>query len=312
MSDSTPSAEIIADTLSKLRIMNAAGQCKLVEHVRELARSAVTDITVGSVTVEPREGNSGATFWYEPETGAALNSLGLPNPGLSYYEQHLREMVRIAHDAGKKLRLNVAGFSAADYRTLFDFAATAGIDEVEGNYGCPNVVEGSIIAYDPALLLMILLENYELLKTAGLPQAAKMSPYADPTQLRIIAQAVAERFPSLTIVACNTFPDAFAWDRPGKSIISPREGLAGLSGTALKFIVRGQIHMWRSLLNPTQQLVAVGGIKTGRDVLELIALGANGGVQVGTHSFVHGAGVFSTLLTECIEDPYANEFLTSQ
>ena len=72
-----------------IRLMNAAGWIKTPEAVQEMARSAVTDITIGSFTIEPREGNPGNNFWYDPASGTSLNSMGLPNQGLPYLEQHL-------------------------------------------------------------------------------------------------------------------------------------------------------------------------------------------------------------------------------
>ena len=56
-------------------LMNAAGACKKVEEVQELARSATAAIMLGSITLEPREGNSGNVYW--AGDGFSLNSLGL-------------------------------------------------------------------------------------------------------------------------------------------------------------------------------------------------------------------------------------------
>ncbi|ORT94849.1 dihydroorotate dehydrogenase, partial [Frankia casuarinae] len=44
-------------------IMNAAGTCKTAEDVETFARSAVSMIVVGSITREPRSGNSGNVYW---------------------------------------------------------------------------------------------------------------------------------------------------------------------------------------------------------------------------------------------------------
>ncbi|MBI1999502.1 MAG: dihydroorotate dehydrogenase, partial [Parcubacteria group bacterium] len=98
-------------------IINAAGTCRTLEDVEKFARTSIAAIVVGSVTASPRPENQGVTYYEQrSDTDSLLftvNSRGMPNGGIPYYENHLPQMVRVAHDAGKKLVLNVAGVSAA-------------------------------------------------------------------------------------------------------------------------------------------------------------------------------------------------------
>jgi dihydroorotate dehydrogenase len=75
--------------LEKISLGNAAGTIKTLEQVMEACRSAMTNITVGSITLEQRHGNQGDTYYYHPQEQWSLNALGLPNPGRR--QQHGRQ-----------------------------------------------------------------------------------------------------------------------------------------------------------------------------------------------------------------------------
>jgi dihydroorotate dehydrogenase len=119
-------------------LMNGGGCCKTVEHVEELSQSLAGGIVLGSFTKDDRPGNIG-NVW-SVENGTGLNSLGMPNKGRDYLEEHLPEMVAIAHDREKALIVNVAGFNPSEYAILAATAFNKGADAVELNLGCPNVL----------------------------------------------------------------------------------------------------------------------------------------------------------------------------
>ena len=48
-------------------------------------------------------------------------------------------MVKIAHDAGKTLRVSIAGFKPEEYGKLARVILESEADEIEINLGCPNV-----------------------------------------------------------------------------------------------------------------------------------------------------------------------------
>ena len=256
--------------------MNGAGCCKTVDHVRKLSRSLAGAIVVGSITKEERSGNSGNVFW--ASNGAALNSLGMPNGGAPYLKANLREMVQIAHDAGKALVVNVAGFNPEEYVELTALALELGADAVEENLGCPNVVQGDgsrkpIASFDPGVMNRII-SLIEIIVGKDAPIWIKVSPYSDPGLLKKCAAIISELPVVKVVTAVNTFPSAYGLDKNGKSIIGV--GHAGLMGPPLKHIGLGQIKQWRAALPERIQLIGVGGISSGKDIEDYATVGADG------------------------------------
>lgn len=292
--------------LSNLRIMNAAGWCKDVDTVRKLARTPVSEITVGSITRDPRQGNEGNVFWQSPDGVYALNSLGLPNPGLEAYRILLIQMQGIALVSKKHLRISIAGFSPDEYAVLAR-GVLPFVDTLEINLGCPNVWgmtgQKPIASFDPALMWDIFDRVRKVHDEENLhPRiAVKFSPYSEPAMLDRVVELVKAHGDFIDeIVTSNTFPNAFGWDGE-KPAITPGGGFAGMSGKAMKGIALGQAARFRAELDPADFVVtAVGGITSGTDILDFARIGVTS-VQVGTHYFVHGEKVFSELLQECAE-----------
>ena len=287
--------------MDELRLMNAAGTCKTVEDVGRFAGAPIAELTLGSVTALPRAGNQGATFWIDDRTGASLNALGLPNPGLEYYRSHLPRIARTVHEAGKALRVSLAGFSVEDYRILAEGLAPFAIDTIEINLSCPNVWDGAdqkpVFALDPVLVAGIC-----RIVAGATPRrialAVKLAP-SDPHLLKRLAATVAG-LPRLDeIVAVNTIPNAFVFDDAGRPAIGGN-GLAGLGGRALKPVALGHVRQLRALLPDRIAVTGVGGIFEGRDVTDYTGAGA-AAVQVGTACYAYGAGVFQDIVAEFLD-----------
>jgi len=282
-------------------LMNAAGTCKLVEEVNQLSRSATSAVLVGSITVDERPGNSGNVYW--AGTMFSLNSLGLPNPGARYYHQHLPAMVARAREAGKPLLVSVAGFSPEEYAELAGLALDRGADGVELNLGCPNVWHGDrqerIACFDPSLVAAIL-QGVEERVGAEARVSVKISPFSDPCALVEVARVIEEHRVAKAVTTTNTFPNAFTYDDSGQPTISPGGGLAGLAGPALKPIGLGQVRQLREVLPERIQVIGVGGIGSGRDVLEYLRAGATA-TQIATAYLARYERVFSTFLAEMVD-----------
>lgn len=291
--------------LSTLRIMNAAGWCKTLNEVQKLARTPVTEITVGSFTIDERPGNDGSTFWESSNGVYALNSRGLPNMGLKKLLEVLPEMKQLTEAAGKRLRINISGFSSCEYEDLA-YAVSPYANVIEINLGCPNVWgsggQKPIASFNLKLMDKIFACMHPITVNTGVRFAIKVSPYSDPTLLDEVASVLKDHRNYIhEVVACNTFPNAFGWEGE-HSAITPGGGFAGMSGKAMKGIALGQAIRFRGTLSWNDfSIVGVGGITTGQDVLDYMR-GALNGVQVGTHYFVHGPKVFSELLQECIKE----------
>ena len=280
--------------MDDLSFMNAAGMCKTLDDVERFRAAPVTEVNLGSVTVLPREGNSGTTFWIDDATGASLNALGLPNPGLDWYRAEMKGIARRVHGAGKRLRVSVAGFSVEDYRALIAGLAGFDIDCIEINLSCPNVWDGQdqkpVFALD-AELTRIICRMAAQVAPQRIALSVKLAP-SDPLLLKRLAGIVAETGRIGEVVAVNTLPNAFAFDA-GRQAMGGN-GLAGLGGRPLKPVALGHVVQLRGLLPARIGVVGVGGVFAGQDVIDYISAGADG-VQVGTACYAYGAGVFQDI-----------------
>ena len=264
-------------------VMNAAGSCRTIEEVKSLAKSCISIIVAGSFTIEEREGNQGENFWVggikeNSEDIFSLNSRDLPNQGKEYCEQVIPEMVMIAHAVGKLLCISVAGFSPQEYAILAKKAFELGADIVELNLSCPNVWENGkqkrIACFDPDLVREILRTVQEAVGPSA-KVFVKLSPFSNPRNLKEIAEAIAQFELVKAVVSMNTFPNACLFDEKGRPRITVGEGLAGLSGSAVKPIAFGQVKQLRSLLPKSIAVVGVGGIMTGQDIKDMHRAGAS-------------------------------------
>lgn len=281
-------------------LMNAAGTCKMLEDVRELSRSASAAIMVGSITMEPRTGNSGDVYW--AGSMFSLNSLGLPNRGAPYYREAIPEMVSVAHGEGKPLFVSVAGFSPEEYANLAELAFRGGADLVELNLGCPNVWQSSTqkrIACFDRVLVSEVLRCVEEKVGADAKVSVKVSPFSDPFALAEVAQVICASKLAKAVTAVNTFPNAFSYNGT-KPRITPGGGLAGFAGPAMKPIGLGQVRQLRGLLPECIQIIGVGGITHGQDIREYRESGAVA-TQVATAYLEQHEQVFSSLLGELLE-----------
>lgn len=266
--------------------MIGAGVCKTPAAALNWLRMA--PVVTGSYTPEARAGNSGRLMWPDTlgellEKGYGLNSYGMPNPGEAVAADDLRAM-----DSPNPLIANIAGFSECDYYSgIADLQRVDLVAAFELNFGCPNTQgeHAEIMSFDTGTvdkLLKTLTRNKNL---TDKPIWLKFSPYSNPAELKRMAMIVNEYAHDMTlaVVTCNTFPNAYA----GPAKITPNHGLAGLSGPAMRPIALGQVMQFREHLDPAIDVIGVGGITAGDDIIDFIEAGASA-VQI--VSLAHWAG----------------------
>lgn len=287
-------------------LMPAAGWAKTVDHVKRLAEvPVITHIVAGSFTVVKREGNTGGTNFYVADDGTSTNSLGIPNGGIPYLTNRGEEMVRVAHDASKEFVLSIAGFSPNEYGLLAQAGIDIGADVVEVNAGCPNVWSGGeqkdIVSFSPPLLTSVI-EAVELTLPADKPWWLKISPTANPKDReRITAVLLKARCSAL--VATNTFPNVSLYLDDDKPALDVANNYGGMAGTALKPIALSNCRHYHELL-PNLPIIGVGGVATGRDILDYRRVANCRGVQVGTAFFQNeNLRVFQEMLSEYLKLP---------
>ena len=239
-------------------LLNASG-CLDALTAPDVARSLDAFVTK-TVTPEPRDGNPPVRI-AEVE-GGMLNAIGLANPGR---ERFLAETLPRLRELGVPLWVSVGGFSAAEYAETC--AALEDVAAIELNLSCPNVDEAPESAAEIVAACRA---------ATTLPLYAKLSPAN--WDIGALAVAVADAgADGLSLV--NTIR-GLALDGE----LQPKLGTAtgGLSGPALKPIALAAVHVaYRVTELP---IVGMGGVRTGRDALELFAAGASA-VAVGTMLF---------------------------
>ena len=238
-------------------LLNASG-CLDALTAPEVARQLDAFVTK-TVTPEPREGNPPMRI-AETDSGM-LNAIGLANPGR---ERFLAETLPALRALGRPLWVSVGGFSAAEYAETC--AALVDVT-VELNLSCPNVDEAPESAAEIVAACRA---------ATDLPLYAKLSPAA--WDVGDVARAVeAAGADGLSLV--NTIRGV-ALDERLRPLLNRAVG--GYSGPALKPIALAAVHACRRVTR--LPIVGMGGVWTGRDVLELVACGATH-VALGTVLF---------------------------
>ena len=209
------------------------------------------------------------------ETAAGMiNAIGLQNIGV---EAFCIEALPVLRERGAVVAVNVFGERMEEYLEVIDRCEREeGIAAYELNVSCPNVTAGGIeFGHDPAQL-----ERLTRMCRAGTRRVlwVKLSPNA-PDLVGTARAAVEGGADGLTLI--NTLR-AMAIDAEKRRPVLAR-GCGGLSGPAIKPIALRMVWEVHGAL-PSVPLVGIGGVETGRDVVEFLLAGASA-VQVGTAIF---------------------------
>ena len=242
-------------------LLNASG-CLDALTAPHVARQLDAFVTK-TVTPLPRGGNAPIRI-AETEHGM-LNSIGLANPGVDVFATDT--LPRLA-TLGVPLWVSVGGFSAADYAEVCERVDGGEVAAIELNLSCPNVDEAAETAAEIVSACR---------EVTSKPLYAKLSP-ATPDVGEAARAVEAAGADGVSLV--NTIR-GLALD-PGTLV--PRLGTAtgGYSGPALKPIALAAV--WACRRATSLPIVGMGGVRSGRDVLELLAVGANA-VALGTTLF---------------------------
>lgn len=240
-----------------MRLLNASGCLDAL--AAPWAIEALDAFVTKTVTPAPREGNPPIRI-AETESGM-LNAIGLANPGR---ERFLAETLPALRRLATPLWVSVGGFSAADYA---ETCAALREVTIELNLSCPNVEE----APESAAQIVAACRA-----ATDLDLYAKLSPAC--SDLAAVARAVeAAGADGLSLV--NTLRGLVLDEH-----LSPRlaRAVGGYSGAPLKPIALAAVYACRAAC--ALPIVGMGGVRSGRDVLELVACGATD-VALGTVLF---------------------------
>lgn len=234
-------------------LLNASG-CLDAVTTPEVARQLDVFVTK-TITPLPREGNPPPRI---AETAAGmLNSIGLQGSGIdTFVEDVLPQLATL----GIPLWVSVGGFSADDFtHVCARLDVCDDVTTIELNLSCPNVDE----APETAAELVTAARG-----ATTKPLYAKLSP-ASPDVAEVARAVVGAGADGLSLV--NTIRGLALDPRTLRPTLA--RGVGGYSGPALKPIALACVFACAQAVDVP--IVGLGGVQSGLDALELVAVGAS-------------------------------------
>jgi dihydroorotate dehydrogenase (NAD+) catalytic subunit len=257
---------------------------------RELAQffdvSKIGAVVTKSVMLAPRAGRPTPRMAETP--GGMLNSIGLQGPGIDAFLQ--RDLPWLL-SRGARAMVSIAGGTVDEFAELASrLSDAAGVTAIEVNISCPNVEDrGQVFACDPGAAAVVI-EAVRARARYDIPVFAKLS--ADVTDIVAIARAcVTAGADGLSMI--NTMLGMAIDGDTMRPVLASVTG--GLSGPAIRPVAVRCVWQVREAL-PDVPIIGMGGVRTGKDALELILAGA-GMVAVGTAIF-HDPSACARILRE--------------
>ena len=241
---------------------------------RELAQffdvAKIGAIVTKSVMLGPRAGRPTPRMAETPS--GMLNSIGLQGPGIDAFLQ--RDLPWLL-SRGARAVVSIAGGSVDEFAELSGrLSDAAGVTAIEVNISCPNVEDrGQVFACDAGAAATVV-EAVRSRARYDIPVFVKLSP--DVTDIVTIARScVAAGADGLSMI--NTLLGMAIDTDTMRPVLAGVTG--GLSGPAIRPVAVRCIWEVRKAL-PDVPIIGMGGVRTGRDALELILAGAAmGGIR---------------------------------
>eukprot|EP00656_Telonema_subtile_P016651 TRINITY_DN18818_c0_g1_i1.p1 TRINITY_DN18818_c0_g1~~TRINITY_DN18818_c0_g1_i1.p1 ORF type:complete len:430 (+),score=96.07 TRINITY_DN18818_c0_g1_i1:131-1291(+) len=289
-------------------IYNASGpKSGHISDLRNTAASRAGAVLAKSATLIKQTGNPLPRLKEIP-TGddmcaGSINSEGLPNAGIEYYLSDT--VLSGVAESGKPYIVSLSGLKLADNLEMLNQVAAASesgnIAGVELNLACPNIPGKPTVALDFEQMeevIQAVVQN-SAFKNSGLPLGIKLAPYFDGPHFDAAAAIInAHKDRIGYVVTMNTIGNCLVLDVETESaVIAPKGGFGGVAGGFAKPIALAQVAQLRKRLDPSIDIVGVGGVTSGSDAFELILCGA-AAVQVATTHWLEGPGCFDRIASE--------------
>ena len=280
--------------------MNASGVwCTSRDELIELDNSSSSAVVTKSCTNEARQGNPKPRYYAIENEYFSINSMGIPNKGYEYYLD-ARTSIK------KPYVLSVSGLSWKENANILEHAKNSGVDIVELNISCPNIIGKPQLGYDfegfreiTRKLVEIWDEPYK--KPLGL----KLPPYFDGIHFSEVSDIILDFQPTVRfLTCCNSFGNGLVVDALSEStVIRPKEGFGGIGGKFLKPTSLANVRKFYTAHDHKNvDIIGCAGISSGIDAFEYILCGAKA-VQIGTELKQRGILLFDNVkneLTECM------------
>ncbi|MGH3178158.1 MAG: dihydroorotate dehydrogenase, partial [Streptosporangiaceae bacterium] len=242
------------------------------------------------IMAEPHTGNPAPRLAETPS--GLLNSVGLQNPGIDAFLQ--RDLPWLL-SRGARVVVSIAGQTIREYAGLATrLSDTAGVTAIEVNLSCPNAEDaGQPFAFDPQRAGSVIAAVRGSARH-DIPVFAKLSP--DVTDIVAVASAcVASGADGRSLI--NTLLGMVIDPVTVRPVLAGRYG--GLSGPAIRPVAVRCVWQVRAAF-PAVPIIGTGGVRTGRDALELLLAGASM-IAVGTE-IMHDPSACSRVLKELEEE----------
>jgi dihydroorotate dehydrogenase (NAD+) catalytic subunit len=229
-------------------------------------------IILKGTTLEPREGNA---YPRMAETvSGMLNSVGLQNKGIDYFEKNIYPRVSAYNT---NVIVNINGSDIDDYVALAErISKLEKIPAVELNVSCPNVKRGGM-AFGTDLKSL-----REVTRKVRAVCSKKIIVKLSPNVTNIVDFArVVEEEGADSISLINTLLGMAISVKKMKPSLSTITG--GLSGPAIKPIALRMV--WQVATAVNIPVIGIGGIMNTEDALEFFLAGATA-IQIGTANFI--------------------------
>jgi dihydroorotate dehydrogenase (NAD+) catalytic subunit len=243
-----------------------------------------------SIMAEPHTGHPAPRLVETPS--GLLNSVGLQGPGVDAFLQ--RDLPWLL-SRGARVVVSIAGQTTREYAALATrLSDTAGVTAIEVNLSCPDAEDaGRPFALDPQRSASVIAAVRGSARH-DVPVFAKLSP--DVTDIVAVAGAcVTAGADGLSLV--NTLLGMAIDPATMRPLLGGTYG--GLSGPAIRPVAVRCVWQVRAAF-PAVPIIGTGGVRNGRDALELLLAGASM-IAVGTE-IMHDPSACSRVLRELEEE----------
>lgn len=244
--------------------------------------NAIGAVVTKSIMLKARPGRPTPRMAETPS--GMLNSIGLQGPGIDAF---LANDIPWLLEQNARVIVSIAGENVEEYSVLARrLRSIGGISAIEVNISCPNVENrGLVFACDPNASRAVV-DGVRRTLGGDIPIIVKLSP--DVTDITEIARGVVDAGADAlslinTVLGMVINVDTMRPHLAGKT--------GGLSGPAIRPIAVRNIYQVHQAL-PKTPILGMGGVRSGRDALELILAGASG-ISVGTATFSNPVSIIN-------------------
>jgi dihydroorotate dehydrogenase (NAD+) catalytic subunit len=253
-----------------------------------VARCGAGAVTTKSCSLKPRSGYPNPTIL---DWGPGLiNAVGLSNPGVEVTVEEIEAAKEQLAPLGVVLIASIFADTIYDFGTISRFISEAQPDILEVNVSCPNLDSRyqQMFAADPHVTAQV---TRRVKRYTDIPVLVKLSP--NVTDIVEIAQAVVEAGAD-GITAINSVGPGLIIDVETRRPVLAH-GTGGLSGPGIRPVAVRCVHDICQAVDVP--VVAGGGVMTGRDVVEMLLVGATA-VSMGSAIRYRGMEVFRRVCEE--------------